>query len=383
MNGVNLREPTSFLDHVYLGCTQRQCEISKDIVDSYRTMFEFIISAGATEKLQCSENLPAIWKVMPRNVWNDAVSWHTGRLKNSTKYPLHALMTIIPKKKKWNLLENCHKYALRLFWNAKTCHVLDDLIFHGQWTNLHDRSQNGPKLVANDYLVWSLTFIIHVNTNSIAMWETLPNNADWDCFEAPILQEILRIQNLHQVEQCAFLEAIHSIQEEGPGTRKRNLLPKTAELGEQPLAHGASSSVAKESHKNTEATWDHYLHWSPDTSHFVEAVFSMVRKIYEKNTWRSYGRFKCEFGYLENVYEYHSSSSSSNRKRLWREFEICKELSLENNGTAFQRNRKADQWSDRNHWHKPDQFPRFNRNLAKLVKIFPGITVRQDLTVQK
>ena len=49
--------PTSFLDHVYLGCTQRQCEISKDIVDNYRTMFESRISAGATEKLPCSENL--------------------------------------------------------------------------------------------------------------------------------------------------------------------------------------------------------------------------------------------------------------------------------------------------------------------------------------
>ena len=30
---VDLEEPTSFFDHVYLGCTQRQCEISKDIVE--------------------------------------------------------------------------------------------------------------------------------------------------------------------------------------------------------------------------------------------------------------------------------------------------------------------------------------------------------------
>ena len=43
---VDLGERTSFLDHVYLGCTQRQCEISKDIVDNYRTMFESRISAG-------------------------------------------------------------------------------------------------------------------------------------------------------------------------------------------------------------------------------------------------------------------------------------------------------------------------------------------------
>ena len=43
---VDLGEPTSFLDHVYLGCTQRQSEISKDIVDNHRTMFESRISAG-------------------------------------------------------------------------------------------------------------------------------------------------------------------------------------------------------------------------------------------------------------------------------------------------------------------------------------------------
>ena len=54
---VDLEEPTSFLDHEYLGCTQRQCERSKDIVDNNRTMFESRISAGATEKLPCSENM--------------------------------------------------------------------------------------------------------------------------------------------------------------------------------------------------------------------------------------------------------------------------------------------------------------------------------------
>ena len=48
---VDLGEPTSFLDHVYLGCTQRQCEISKDIVDESRS------SAERTEKLPYSENI--------------------------------------------------------------------------------------------------------------------------------------------------------------------------------------------------------------------------------------------------------------------------------------------------------------------------------------
>ena len=53
----DLGETTSFLDHVYLVCTQRQCEISKDIVDNYRTMFESRISAVRTEKFPCSENI--------------------------------------------------------------------------------------------------------------------------------------------------------------------------------------------------------------------------------------------------------------------------------------------------------------------------------------
>ena len=47
---VDLGEPTSFLDHVYLGCTQRQCELSKDTVDNNRAMFESRISAGRIEK---------------------------------------------------------------------------------------------------------------------------------------------------------------------------------------------------------------------------------------------------------------------------------------------------------------------------------------------
>ena len=38
-------------------CTQRQCEISKDIVDNYRTLFESRISAVGVEKLPYPQNL--------------------------------------------------------------------------------------------------------------------------------------------------------------------------------------------------------------------------------------------------------------------------------------------------------------------------------------
>ena len=86
---------------------------------------------------------------MLRNEWNDIVSWQTKRLNNYTKYTLHTLMTTTSKKKKRNVLENCHTYALKLFWDACTWHVLDDLILYGQLINLHDRLRNGPKPVTN------------------------------------------------------------------------------------------------------------------------------------------------------------------------------------------------------------------------------------------
>ena len=54
---VDLGEPTSFLDQENLGCTQRRCQISKDIMDNHRTMFEPRISAGGAEKLPFSQNI--------------------------------------------------------------------------------------------------------------------------------------------------------------------------------------------------------------------------------------------------------------------------------------------------------------------------------------
>ena len=102
---VDLGEPTSFLDHVHLGCTQRQCEISKNTVDNYRTMFESRISAVGAEKVPYLKIFVFLhglmtWLVMQRSVWNDIVSWRTRRLSNSTKYLLHASMTTTSKKKK-------------------------------------------------------------------------------------------------------------------------------------------------------------------------------------------------------------------------------------------------------------------------------------------
>ena len=96
MEDVDLGEPTSFLDHVYLRCTQRECQICKDFVDNYRSMFESRISAGSMENYQKKKlrrNLmpkrylhgPMTWKVMPRNAWIDIANLRIKRRNNCTK----------------------------------------------------------------------------------------------------------------------------------------------------------------------------------------------------------------------------------------------------------------------------------------------------------
>ena len=48
---VDIDKPASFLDHVNLGCPQRECKPNETIVEQYKKMFESRISVGATEKL--------------------------------------------------------------------------------------------------------------------------------------------------------------------------------------------------------------------------------------------------------------------------------------------------------------------------------------------
>ena len=56
MKHVDLDEPTSFLDHVYLGRTQRECKPNEIIIEEYTKMFESRVSAAATEKLPGRRN---------------------------------------------------------------------------------------------------------------------------------------------------------------------------------------------------------------------------------------------------------------------------------------------------------------------------------------
>ena len=121
MKEVGLSEPTSFIDHAFLDCTQRECEISKDIVDNYRNVFESRISAGAQESYLVQGNLTQTslhglmtWKAIRSNVWSDIANWRTKQRSNCTKSQLHALTSINSEKKIWicwsivkSMVSNC------------------------------------------------------------------------------------------------------------------------------------------------------------------------------------------------------------------------------------------------------------------------------------
>ena len=90
---VDLGEPTSSLDPVHLLCTQRQCEMDKDIVDKYRAVFESRISAERTETLP----FPQILRI---SSWSYDMEGHAKKcveryceLENKTTQQLYKIST--------------------------------------------------------------------------------------------------------------------------------------------------------------------------------------------------------------------------------------------------------------------------------------------------
>ena len=156
MKDVDLWEPTSFLDHVYLGCTQRKCTISNDTVTRYRDMFEAKISAG---KQKLSTEVSGKLDAETISSWSYDIESHAKKcaeryceLANKTthsytKSQRHAWITINSKMSKMRLWENCLQSAHKLFSNVCIWLVLGDLTHHGVWINLLVRWRNGQKHV--------------------------------------------------------------------------------------------------------------------------------------------------------------------------------------------------------------------------------------------
>ena len=201
-------------------CTQRQCEISKDVVDNYRTMFESRISAGATEKLPCLGNLS-----IPS--WSYDMEGHAKKcveryceLANKTTQQLYKVSTPCiddhhfkeeKLKSVGELSQVCSQIVLKCFYLARIGRP--DILWS---VNKLARSITIWTKACDKRLSRLISYIHHTcNYTKIVMWETLQNNADWDCFKTPILQETVRTQNLRQVEHCAFSEAMRLFQSVG------------------------------------------------------------------------------------------------------------------------------------------------------------------------
>ena len=82
MKFVDLGEPTSFLGHVLLRCTQRQCKPNEIIIDECRRRFGSRISAGATENYKDGRNSKhkrsyghMIWKGVRKSALKGVVNW--------------------------------------------------------------------------------------------------------------------------------------------------------------------------------------------------------------------------------------------------------------------------------------------------------------------
>ena len=215
---VDLGEPTSFLDHVYLGCTQRKCEISKDIADNYRTVFESRISAGGVEKLPYPQNLRI-------SSWSCGVAGRAGEcvercceLANGAARRLCGVSAPCiddrhfkgrgRAKSVGELSSACSQIVLKclclagigrpgVLWSVSG---LARSIT--KWTKASDKRLN--RLISYIHHTCEYKQYCHV--------EILLNNADWDCFKILTSREILKIQNPLLEEHCAFSEAIRLFQ---------------------------------------------------------------------------------------------------------------------------------------------------------------------------
>ena len=138
------------------------------------------------------------------NVWSDIASWLTKQLSSSTKSQLHALMTINSKKKNWkgwrivkSMLSNCPEMSvLGTHWQTK-----HSLVCKTTCTKNHKMDQSVWQTLGS---CWFLKY--RTTFNNIVMWETLHNNASWDCSRSLTLPESLNTQSRPPEESCVSSE---------------------------------------------------------------------------------------------------------------------------------------------------------------------------------
>ena len=130
MKYFDLGEPTSFLDHVYLGYTQRECKINNGIVANNRDVFESRIYAGAKEKLptRASGKLDAetisSWSYDMEGHAKKCVDKYIVNLRIKTTQQLYKVATLfmddhqLKRRRNWVSRRIVYKFVHKLFWNV-------------------------------------------------------------------------------------------------------------------------------------------------------------------------------------------------------------------------------------------------------------------------
>ena len=84
MKNVDIEEPTSFLDHVNLECTQHECEQNDKIIEKIQICSNHVflleqrkIAGMGKHKDQKFLRDPTMWKHMHENAWNGTSNWPT------------------------------------------------------------------------------------------------------------------------------------------------------------------------------------------------------------------------------------------------------------------------------------------------------------------
>ena len=189
-------------------------------------MFESRISAGAAEKLPCSENLRI-------SSWSCDMEGHAKKcveryceLANRTTQQLYFVSTpciddhhFEEEELKFvgELPQVCSQIVLNCLYLARIGRP--DILWSvnklarsiTKWTKACDKRLS--RLITNIYHTCDYKQYCHVGNT--------PKQCRLGLFQDSDLQEILRIHNLHQVEHCAFLEVIRLFQSVGCA-RKRH-----------------------------------------------------------------------------------------------------------------------------------------------------------------
>ena len=120
-----------------------------------RATFESRISAGGTEKLPCSENFRiSSWSSDMEGRAKKCVERYCELANKSTQQLYKVSTPCIDDHHLQRKIEICRRTVTSMLSNCSEMFFLARFgkTWYGQWVNLHDRLQNGPKL--DDQFVW-------------------------------------------------------------------------------------------------------------------------------------------------------------------------------------------------------------------------------------